>query len=352
MKTENTIRIFIIVTSLIIAVLFLGSCMSLENKTIAGVPSNDTWSENDLYNRENIPVLVKKNDEDFKILLLSDIQISTGPNVKKSLELIDQLVAEVQPELIMTTGDNTAWIRAHKTALKLISQMEGYGIPWGVTLGNHDSEGAADRTWHGNRYEEADNSLFSSGPSNLQGIGNYSINIENEDGDLVYVLIMLDSNVERDYIEGRDYDYIHYDQIRWYKWLVNGFNDSESGIIPSMLFFHIPVPEFMDAYNALECGEIDASSAFGVNREGVFCAPVNTGLFDTVLDLKSTSHIFCGHDHINNSSIMWKGVRLTYGLKTGPSSYSDDDMHGATVITIKAGTNDVELEHIFKIAGE
>ena len=57
-----------------------------------------------------------------------------------------------------------------------------------------DGEGIADRVWFRNRYEVAENSLFRSGPINVFGVGKDGINIENQSGDIVYDLIMMDSN--------------------------------------------------------------------------------------------------------------------------------------------------------------
>jgi hypothetical protein len=334
---------FILVTLFFI----LGSCSSITNKTIFGEPSLQLWVEDSAYDRTSVPVLLKHQNEDFRILLFSDIQLDCGPADDGSISLVDLLVKEIKPDMIMTTGDNTAWISAHNGVVKFVQQMESYGIPWGVTLGNHDSEGQADRVWHGNQYEQALNSIFSSGPSNIQGIGNYSVNIEDEEGKIRYTLVMMDSNETRTYDAGTDYDYIYHDQIKWYEWLIDGINSVENRIVPSMLFFHIPLPEFEDAAHIWKLNE-PAAGTFGEIREEVCCPPVNTGLFDSALNLQSTTHIFCGHDHVNDLSALWKGIRLTYGLKTGGNSYSDDDMQGATIVTVKAGTNEVAVEHIFK----
>ncbi|MBI9105237.1 MAG: metallophosphoesterase [Spirochaetales bacterium] len=345
---KQKIARLIISLVLVLGSFVLGSCVSITNKTITGEQSGEIWSEDSIYDRESVPALVKKQNEDFKILLFSDIQLDSFLNDAIALELVDTLVKEVRPDMIMTAGDNTAWIFADDLTLKLISQMESYNIPWGVTLGNHDSEGSADRIWHGNQYENAANSLFSSGPSNIQGIGNYSVNIEDEDGNIIYTLIMMDSNVKRAYEDENDYDYIYDNQIEWYEWLIKGITSSENKVLPSMLFFHIPLPEFKDTADAWKNNEIGEAYAFGEIRERVCCPPVNTGLFDSAMNLGSTTHIFCGHDHVNNLSVDWKGIRLTYGLKTGPASYSNSDMQGATLITIMADGNEVKVEHIFK----
>ncbi|MBF9016896.1 MULTISPECIES: metallophosphoesterase [unclassified Oceanispirochaeta] len=316
---------------------------------IQGIQSSEIWFEGDSYDRESISSLVKADDEDFTILLLSDIQLESHPiKDKKSLKLIDELVGEIKPDFIMTAGDNTSWIFSVGMTKKLIKQLESYDIPWGVTLGNHDSEGLADRSWHGNQYENGENSFFKSGPSNIHGIGNYSVNIENEKGEIIYTLVMMDSNIRRNYEKSEDYDFIYYDQIKWYEWLIEGVQSEIGSTVPSLLFFHIPLPEFENVFNAVKDDTIDTGTIFGENRERIFSPPVNTGLFERALALKSTTHIFCGHDHVNSLSAVWRGIRLTYGLKSGPNSYSDDDMRGATLITIEDDTNKVVVQHIYK----
>ncbi len=311
---------------------------------LKGTPSGETWTATDAFDTQDIGHLEKKDGEDYKILLLSDIQLLGNPlEDTKALALVDELVKEVNPDFIMTTGDNSYLLLADITTKKFIKQMETYEIPWGVTFGNHDSEGRADRVWHGNQYEDAAYSMYKMGPDNVQGIGNYVINIDDESGTPVYSMIMMDSNVNRKYDTGKDYDYIYPNQISWYEWAVNGQPD-----VPSMLVFHIPLPEFEDAVTQWNDGTIDSSLGFGETREDVFCPPENTGLFDKVKALGSTSHIFVGHDHVNNLSVEYEGVRLTYGLKTGPASYSDDDLQGATLITIVDGTNEVVVEHVYR----
>ena len=308
-----------------------------------GEVSAEVWDKQEGFDTGTIQTLTKRDGQDYRILLLSDVQLCGMWDDKAALELVDELVLEIQPDLIMTDGDNAMMPFSDIVAKKFIAQMEGYGIPWGIVLGNHDSEGRGDRAYFGSLYEDADYSLFRSGPSNLQGIGNYVVNIADEAGNPVYALIMMDSNIKRKYDNGETYyDYIYPDQIEWYGQAV----EAQPGV-PSMLIFHIPLPEFDDAQKAWEAGESSTVNGFGVNHENV-CAPlINTGLFDKVLGLGSTTHIFCGHDHINSLSVEYKGVRLTYGLKTGPGSYSEDEMQGATLITIKDG-GEVTVEHIYK----
>lgn len=338
---KKALRVLLII--LIIIAVLTGIYLLVKTIGVKGIPSDDTWDKTEPFNHTDTEHLIKKAGEDYKILLFSDIQ--TGQSFikdPKAFRLMDELVGKINPDFIMTTGDNTYSIFSDFATKPVISRLEDYGIPWGVVLGNHDSDGIADRNWIGNQYESADNSLFRMGPDNVYGVGNYVVTITDENDQPVYALIMMDSNDYRKYEDGRDYDYIHKDQIYWYEWVVRGL-----GEIPSILTFHIPVPEFKNANDLWKSDLLSNKNTFGENRERIFCAPVNSGMFDKVLELENTTHIFVGHDHINSLSIEYMGVRLTYGLKTGPTCYADDDMQGATLITIKDGTNEVVTEHIY-----
>ena len=338
-KTAKALIIIIIAAAAV-----YGALLGYGHLFLSGTPSTEIWNEGDAFDAASVNQLVKEDDKDFKILLLADIQLGASiTKDKEALEMMDELVDETQPDFIMTTGDNSYFLLADAMTKKVIRHIESYGIPWSTTLGNHDTDGLASRNWLGNQYENAENSLFEMGPDNIQGVGNYVINITDTSGSVVYALIVLDSNVERKYEDGNDYDYIHEDQIAWYEWAATGQAD-----VPSMLFFHIPLPEYAIAADMLADGTLTDPNAFGENHERVCCPPVNSGLFDKIVELGSTTNVFAGHDHINSLSVNYEGVQLTYGLKTGPTCYSEEEMQGGTLITIVDGTNEVLVEHIYK----
>ena len=90
---------------------------------------------------------------------------------------------------------------------------------------------------------------------------------------------------------------------------------------------------------------------FGEMNEKVCCPPVNSGMFEAVKATGSATHIFNGHDHVNNLSVVYEGIRFTYGLKTGPSSYHDESLQGGTLITLQENTEmkgqlQVAVEHV------
>ena len=118
--------------------------------------SAEVWNETWGFDTSTVQTLSMKEGEDFHILLLSDVQLSGyNKDDKAALELVDELVGDVQPDFIMTTGDNAMMPLSDIMTKKFIAQMEGYGIPWSVVLGNHDSEGRGDRAYFGNLYEKA-----------------------------------------------------------------------------------------------------------------------------------------------------------------------------------------------------
>ena len=314
-------------------------------KPLKGTPSPEIWRPERRLEAGDIPELSMADGEEFRILVVADLQLGLWPwETRKTGKILESLVTETDPHLIITVGDNTSMFFDHRHVRRIVRWMESSGRPWSVTLGNHDGEGWGDRYWLGNRYEEGGNSLFRSGPGNIHGVGNHGINIVDSSGGRVCSLILMDSNAYRRYPEGRDYDYIYEDQIQWYRWMVEEQDRLYGDPAPSKLFFHIPLPEFDEARQAWESGDADGT---GVMREAVFCPPVNSGLFDAVSGLGRTTHIFNGHDHVNNLSVMWQGVRMTYVMKTGPGSYSDKDLQGGTLITLAAGTGEAGVEQVF-----
>ena len=61
-------------------------------------------------------------------------------------------------------------------------------------------------------------------------------------------------------------------------------------------------------------------------------------MFDTARELGSTKGFFCGHDHYNNMSLEYQGIRLTYGMSIDylamPGIARDTEQRGATLIVL------------------
>ncbi len=315
----------------------------------------EDWSVSDEFTKDYCTEIKKDPNKDFVILNLADIQLvglepfnEVGDYTWKT---IDKLVKDTKPDLITLTGDNATAMQAY---VEVIKKIDSYGIPWAPVMGNHDGQNTAGgENWCALLFYEAKNCLFKLGPKDM-GHGNYIINIT-ENGKLIHQLYMMDthSNTKKgDTLNGEDgYDNLWQNQMDWYKWAVNGTTKLEGGTVQSTVMMHIPLVEydiaFNEAYDA-EKGEYKgeyAETSFGYNGEGECCANNNNGFFTICKELGSTKEIVVGHDHKNCSSIVYDGIRLTYGLKTGAGSYHVPEMNGGTTITVSSDGTTVSQHH-------
>ncbi|MBE6771943.1 MAG: hypothetical protein E7547_07370 [Ruminococcaceae bacterium] len=305
----------------------------------------DEWSAEDKFTADYCAEIEKNPDEDFIILNLADVQLKDDlvyeDQGEKTAEMIDNLVRETEPDLITLTGDNAWGTIAY---IKLINQIDSYGIPWAPVMGNHDGQCLINEFWAAYLLYKAENCLFEFGPENM-GYGNYIINIT-EKGKIIHTLFMLDTHngaefTLEDGTKVSGYDHLWDNQIEWYKWAVNGISEISGRTVESSVFIHIPVYEYKDAwikaYGSNETGTLSpelAPAALGIRGEDVCCSPVNNGFFGVCKELGSTKNIFAGHDHSNNFQIYYEGIRLNYTLKTGYGAYYTDGLIGGTVISL------------------
>lgn len=305
------------------------------------------WQGEESFDIEKISVLEKQEGKAFKILQLTDTQLDVPRSTEYLKSSIDTLVEQAKPDLIVLTGDMTAGVFTHFHVNTLIDILDSYKIPWAPVFGNHDRELNANLYYQSKQFSKSEYCLFKEGPANVQGVGNYVINVK-EGEKYVYSLFMIDSNANRKYIvDGEEvdgYDYIYPSQIEWYADNVNKISQEAGKIVPSIAFFHIPLPEFATAFDMATEGNKDAELLYGVKKEGVCCPLENTHLFDKMVELKSTTNICVGHDHVNDYVVKYKGITMSYGLKTGDFSYYDEERNGGTVISID--DDGVTLENI------
>lgn len=316
----------------------------------------DKWSPEQEYTNDYATEIEKEPGKDFVILNITDTQLNDTTTLAKhgdaSFELIDKLVEKTQPDLITVTGDNGSGYIAYYQFAK---HLDSYGIPWAPIMGNHDGQGTPGELWCAKVYLDAENCLFKFGPANM-GYGNYVINIT-ENGKVVHTLYMMDTHGytsdvgEEGKINGTNYDHIWLNQIEWFNWVNKGI-ENEAGYKPdATVFVHIPFYEYplawAQAYNeeAQEYNEGYADTSYGVNHEACCSPTANNGFFDVVKE-GGVKEIIAGHDHKNSSSVMYNGVRLTYGLKSGFGAYYEEEMVGGTKLTV---TSDGKLTsgHIY-----
>lgn len=299
-------------------------------------------------------------DGDYKILQLTDVHFGGGvlsiAQDRATIDDIVRLVRHAEPDLIVCTGDIAfPFVYASGTSDNMASHrlfaalMGALGVPWAVTLGNHDSESIAmhDRAQVSEFYARQAGSLFRKG--NVSGYGNYALTVRNRDGGIQQKLIMMDSN---DYLDNGkllenyfEYDVIHDDQIDWYRAQVQDCAGK------SMVFFHIPLVEFKTANELWEqSGDSDEVAWISGKRdEGTWPGYKNNGFFETMREIGHTQAVFCGHDHRNSAIVRYRGIVLAYGMALDRVAYPgialQDAYRGATLITAHSDAS-FDLEQI------
>lgn len=310
-----------------------------------------------IYEADGTYVITNESNTDFKILQLTDIHLG-GKYATLSLDeaafySVYTVIERARPDLIIITGDLVYPIPIQSFTTdnatpfyQLCEFMNRIGIPWTFVYGNHETELIATHTaeqlnniLRGYSYAEGKGCLlYADVQPGIYGRSNQLIEIHNADGSLNQALFLLDSN---DYATStlNDYDCIHPNQVTWYRDSIEKLSAREEKTISSMLFFHIPLPEYRAAYEALQSGSADAEYLFGENREGISYSDYDSGLFDTVLDLDSTKAIFVGHDHLNDLGVKYKGVDLIYGKSIDYLAYpgidKQNEQRGGTLIKVQ-----------------
>ncbi len=314
----------------------------------------------------------KKAGRDFVILNLTDIHMDDGQLKPGSVFLdilhytLDALIERVRPDLITITGD-LAWGGHHAGQRHIVDKIESYGIPWAPVFGNHDHDAGDDVL---ERFEEmlhaAPHCIYEAGDRAI-GVGNYTIRIEDENGRPLEGMILMDSHQNVPYVNKNGetksaWAKLWENQLEWYANEAKKFKDA--GCPETAIFQHIPPYGYHQAWTAAfredlnpqempvphgatDCWNPGYETSTGVHYEGVGCYPEEDGVLDVVVATDSTKYIFCGHEHVNNWNINYRGIHLVYTLKIGSGAYWKYPMNGGTVIRVgENGISSVEHEYI------
>ena len=289
----------------------------------------------------------------YKILQLTDMHLGFGIFSKKkdrlALKAVSQIIKRTKPDLIVITGDSVfpffpkaGTMNNKRQAEIFIRFMDSFGIPYALVYGNHDCEMFAryNKDKLSDVYSSGKYSIFTKGRKDIYGMGNYFINLTDSDGKVILSLVFLDSNM---YGEGgwfySGFDCIHEDQVDWCMDKLSKLK-KENSDVKAMAFFHIPVNEFKEAYEKMKMGDKavvykhgnigEADDHFGIPKfEGTF--------FNRAVDNGIIKWMFCGHDHLNTLSLVYKGIQLTYGMSIDYLGYKGimnrHTQRGGTLIT-------------------
>jgi 3',5'-cyclic AMP phosphodiesterase CpdA len=306
-----------------------------------------------------------REDGSFTILQVSDYQdhLRFGDRAgyvhPRSVELFNAMLDDVQPDVVIMTGDNLTGDMNGTEMQEYIRQMmlpcEDREIPWFVTFGNHDEDPGTALAEGWNKIRQLDYyrsfsaninrasmsgcvKTYSDGHSDCVG-DMYTLVYDAEGTTPLYNLWGFDSNrYQRGEGIGRPRPYqnlfqsgtwawIKSEQVAWY---INASTQIENryGKLNSLMFFHIPLQEWSNMVS-----EHAKFGATGLRGEGECPGNINSGLFTAAFERGDVKGMFVGHDHINDYAGTYYGIMLAYDASIGYATYGGE-MKGGRVIEL------------------
>ena len=303
-------------------------------------------------------------DRDFRILQLTDLHLGFGLISKGrdrlALDAVRIIIKRSRPDMIVLTGDSVfpflpkaGTLNNRKQAKKLMAFLDGFQIPYTLVFGNHDCEmgSTCNKEELAQLFKKGKYCIFTEGRRALTGVGNFLIELVDNSGKVLLPLVMLDSNMYREggwFYSG--FDCIKEDQVDWCMERLTALKKQDPDI-KAMAFFHMPLREFKEAYEKMKLGDKsvlyrhgsvgEKNEYFGISKyEGTF--------FDRAAENGVIKWMFCGHDHLNTLSLIYKGIQMTYGMSIDYLGYKGIKksyiQRGGTLITRKVnGSVDIKM---------
>ena len=290
----------------------------------------------------------KGDGADFVVLQLTDIHWNYSTNIEEASAYLNNTIRVAKEEkghidLIEVTGDSLL-VANKKIATTLYDLIDSWGIKWAFTFGNHDYEGEWSEAWmnelvSSSHYKNAVLPEEVNKLDDVDGYSNYVINVK-WGNDVNWQIYNIDTHNLVQQSGSYDYDYVHPNQVSWYKSQTELAKKADNTYTPSIAFFHIPTSEINDMKEEEKIGGI---------KDEKYCPGKTFSEFYGVAKERNCRGMFFGHDHSND--IVWKheGVVYGYGVKANIELYStekdDVSITGCALYSLhKNGTFD--LEHL------
>ncbi|KAL2025180.1 hypothetical protein VTK56DRAFT_182 [Thermocarpiscus australiensis] len=250
----------------------------------------------------------------FKIMQLADLHLSTGVGEcrdalpedwhggkceadPRTLDFVLKILEEEKPNLVVLSGDQVNGETAPDTQTAIFKYAQlliKHKVPYVSIFGNHDDEGSMSRSAQMELIETLPYSLSRAGPEEIDGVGNYYIEIlaRGSSGHSAITVYLLDTHsYSPDERKFPGYDWIKKSQIDWFRNTAQGLKKKHKEYTHhhmDVAFIHIPIPEYRDG-NLTLVGDWKEPST----------APVyNSGFYDALVE-EGVVMVSCGHDHVN-----------------------------------------------------
>lgn len=272
------------------------------------------------------PALRFRPDGRFRILQLTDLHYTASARRSGHvLPMVADLIDRERPDLIVLTGDLVYDRPAAPLLRRIGTLLAGKGVPYAVTLGNHDAEQDLTR---GEVYAAVRalpgciNARFNP-PGEPQGT--FAVPIDTDDGRCAAVLYVMDSN---DYnADDGTYAGVDAGQVAWYERRSEELERRCGAKVGALVFMHIPLPEYAEAFDG-------DPARVGFRLESECPGRDNHGMFEAMVRRGDVRGVFAGHDHSNDYAAVLRGIVLAYGRYSGGYAEYQELVSGARVIEL------------------
>ncbi|KAF2969629.1 hypothetical protein GQX73_g3882 [Xylaria multiplex] len=270
----------------------------------------------------HIPTILRvRVDGKFKIVQISDTHMVTGVGVCRdaidahgnflpptvadplTVDFIGEVLDIENPDLVILTGDQVHHdiLDCQSAIFKIIAPLIIRSIPFAAVFGNHDAEGtyALTRASQMSLLKSLPLSLCRAGPAEVEGVGNYHLRVLSHTSQTPLItLFFLDSHGQiQSTVQDPDYEAIKQSQIDWFKSTSQTLRkahvhnpDGENSYHVSLVFMHIPFPEYGDSRLNIFGGQ---------RREPTEGPSFNSHFYDALVE-EGVVAVGCGHDHVND----------------------------------------------------
>lgn len=234
---------------------------------------------------DGIPLIYRevngKKQDYVKVLMITDSHLDhKKPQCNYTFTMIAKNIMAERPDLVIFGGDNVTSIENEPRARQFCQMLEDLNVYWSCCLGNHEGDqGDPEKGQTGltreamvNLFASYDHCLLNPSPKKtkdgktVRGIGNNAIRLLNSKDKVAQTIYFLDTDKlmssedmttyanqiakfkewgKASADETEFYDFVHDDQIQWYKETMQ-----DSGSFNSIVVSHVPLLDMEDAYLA------------------------------------------------------------------------------------------------------
>lgn len=274
-----------------------------------------------------IPELRFRSDGRFRILQLTDLHYTDNERQSGHVPgMLADLIGREQPDLIVLTGDLIYAQQAEKLLHRIGNLLAKQGVPYAVTLGNHDAEQGLTRSEVYDIVRTLPGCVNARYNAAEERQGTFLIPLDATDGKCAAALYILDSN---DYnADDHSYAGVDREQVTWYERRSEALENRAGHKVPALMFLHIPLPEYPAAYD-------HDAAPIGFRLEKECPGRDNPGMFEALRRRGDVMGVFAGHDHANNYLAVLEGIVLGYGRYSGGYAEYQELVSGARVIELR-----------------